>query len=39
MWNDLDRLFECKRKCLERAAMEEAQEDVHRGQGGETLVL
>ncbi len=39
LWGDLERLFECKRKCLERAAVETDDNVIHREQGAETLVL
>ena len=38
MWEDLEKLFECKRKCMEQA-MEGGGGTVHRGLGSETLVL
>ncbi len=40
LWGDLERLFDCKRKCLERAVNETGDGGViHREQGAETLVL
>jgi len=38
MWADLEKLFECKKKCLEQG-MEGGGGTVHRGLGSETLVL
>ena len=38
MWGDLEKLFECKKKCLDEAMRGEGG-TVHRGLGSETLVL
>ena len=38
MWSDLEKLFECKKKCLDEA-MRGGGGTVHRGLGSETLVL
>ena len=38
MWGDLEKLFECKKKCLDEA-MRGGGGTVHRGLGSETLVL
>jgi len=37
MWSDLEKLFQCKKKCLEESRGEGGT--VHRGLGSETLVL
>ena len=38
MWGDLEKLFECKKKCLDES-MSGGGGTVHRGLGSETLVL
>ena len=38
MWGDLEKLFECKKRCLEEAMLGGGG-TVHRGLGSETLVL
>ena len=40
VWSNLEKLFECKKKCLENAQKSEREDTViHREPGTETLVL
>ena len=39
LWSNLEKLFEVKRQCMERALRSDIQGTIHREPGTETLVL